>query len=452
MGKYGVEGTHLEFKSKYTKKALNVINSFLNSDGGVILFAVDDEGDPIRMNDKQLDELQLQVSSALYDAIAPDPSLYLNTQKENNEVIQVKVLEGDNKPYCLREKGINSKGVFIRKGSSTRPATMEEIKDMIRKSDGVKFEELRSPIQNLTFNKAREFFADNDLNLDAGMKSLGLVQLETNLYTNLALILSDQNPFTFKAATFSDSNKTKFLSRREFSGSVLQQIDEVLDFIDIINKNTFEIQKQYRREKSDFPKDAVREAVVNAAIHRDYYYEGPTLVKICPEELEITSLGPLVKGIQIDDLLRGIHIPRNRNLSNIFYRLGLIEAYGTGIVRIYSDYSQEEVKPKIELSSNVFKLRLPNRNKSSRILEIENNKKQKEREAIHLTPSQIQILTTLEKDNYSLKKELMEKSHLKPSTFYKAFKTLENNEFIIQGKEKVIELTETGKQILKSIL
>jgi ATP-dependent DNA helicase RecG len=125
----------------------------------------------------------------------------------------------------------------------------------------------------------------------------------------------------------------------------------------------------YRKDMRDYPEDALREALLNAIIHRDYSFSASTLISVFDDRIEFVSIGGLPKGITINDIMLGLSIPRNPNLSAIFYRLRLIEAYGTGIPKIMRSYDNNPKKPVIETSDNGFKIVLPNRNTSTSTLD-----------------------------------------------------------------------------------
>ena len=106
--------------------------------------------------------------------------------------------------------------------------------------------------------------------------------------------------------------------------------------------------------------EALREALMNSLVHREYALSGSTLINIFDDRIEFVSIGGLPKGIEYDDIMLGVSMPRNKKLANVFYRLRLIEAYGTGISKIMRSYKGGTDKPFIEVSSNAFKITLPN--------------------------------------------------------------------------------------------
>jgi ATP-dependent DNA helicase RecG len=102
--------------------------------------------------------------------------------------------------------------------------------------------------------------------------------------------------------------------------------------------------------------------MLNAVVHREYSASGSILIKMFSDRIEFISPGGLVSGIEIEDIMSGYSVCRNSNLAEVFYRLQLIEAYGTGIQKIFEAYKTSLLQPKIEVTPNVFKMILPNLN------------------------------------------------------------------------------------------
>ena len=134
-----------------------------------------------------------------------------------------------------------------------------------------------------------------------------------------------------------------------------------MSFINTYNPLVSKIEGLRRNDYRAYPVSSLREALINAVVHRDYSISADTLVSIFGDRMSIASYGGLRRGIGVDDLMMGISSPRNPKLASIFYRLGFVEAFGTGIPRIMGDYRDAGVKPSIDLSTNVFKLELPRR-------------------------------------------------------------------------------------------
>lgn len=181
-------------------------------------------------------------------------------------------------------------------------------------------------------------------------------------YSNLAMLLSDQCVHTIKMAVFEGSKKSIFHDRKELSGSLLQQLEDAYSYIDSYNRTRAEFIGLERIDTRDYPAEALREALLNAIVHRDYSISSSTLISIFDDRLEIITIGGLVKGVSFEDITLGVSVLRNQHLANVFYRLKLIEAYGTGMLKINESYADFEVKPKIEVTDNAFKITLPNVN------------------------------------------------------------------------------------------
>lgn len=182
------------------------------------------------------------------------------------------------------------------------------------------------------------------------------------LYTNLGLLLSEQCPYTVKTAVFEGTDQGVFKDRREFSGSLMRQLNEAYEYIDFHNRAHASFQKLLRVDTRDYPEIAVREALLNSLVHRDYSFSASTLISVYEDRIEFTSVGGLLSGFELDDLMMGVSACRNPHLANVFYRLQLIEAYGTGIRKIMGAYAGAAAKPQITATSNAFKIVLPNVN------------------------------------------------------------------------------------------
>lgn len=119
----------------------------------------------------------------------------------------------------------------------------------------------------------------------------------------------------------------------------MKQVDDTYEFLQLNNglHSTFEGLR--RIDNLDYPEAALREALLNAVVHRDYDYSGSIIINIYDDRMEFISLGGLVKGLTLQDIQSGASQPRNMVIANIFYRLDLIESYGTGIQKIMESYA-----------------------------------------------------------------------------------------------------------------
>ena len=358
-----VENKTTEFKRVYVEDIKNTIVAFANCDGGTLYIGVDDDGTVYGVDD--VDGTMLRVTNAIRDAVRPDVTMFVechNDVMDEKPVVCVIVQRGTARPYYLHGKGIRPEGVYVRQGASTVPATDAAILNMIKDTSGDSYEAARSLNQHLTFNKAIDFFKKRKVEFGkAQMRTLHLIG-EDDMYTNLAFLLSEQCTHMIKLAVFEGSKKSVFKDRRELSGSLLKQLEEAFDYIDRFNRIRAEFSGLDRLDMRDYPPESIREALLNAIVHRDYSFSGSTLISIFEDRIEFVTIGGLVKGIVLDDVMLGVSVLRNQNLANIFYRLRLIEAYGTGILKINECYNDYAVKPMIETTCNAFKITLPNTN------------------------------------------------------------------------------------------
>ena len=317
------------------------------------------------MGIKNADQVILQLNNMIRDSIKPDVTMFVGYEPQHigdKDIIAVTIQKGTDRPYYLGSKGLKPSGVYVRNGTSSDPATDTAIRRMIKETDGDSFESMRSLEQNLSFEAAEKQFKKRNIPFDsAKMQTLGMISAD-GIYSNVALLLSDQSPSTIKAATFSGEDKGTFQDRREFDGSLFQQMEELYSYLDMRNQTKATFDGLYRIDTRDYPEDALREALLNSLVHRDYSFRASTLVSVYADRIEFVSVGGLPSGIELDDIMLGLSVCRNPKLATIFYRLQLIEAYGTGMPKIMNAYAETELKPKIEVSSNAFKITLPNRN------------------------------------------------------------------------------------------
>ena len=357
------ENESIELKSIVTEDIKKEIVAFANSNGGKIYIGIEDNGNVIGVDD--LEFSSLQVSNMIRDAIKPDITMFIDyktVQTGGKNVIEIDVQRGSERPYYIAKKGLRPEGVYVRQGYSSVPASNNAIRRMIIETDGDHFEEMRSMEQELTFNETRKEFDARSIEFDISQFKTLKILNNDGIYTNLALLLSDQCVHTIKAAVFQGDDDNIFKNRQEFSGSILGQMNEAYEYIDRYNQIHSSFDGLLRVDTRDYPPVAVREALLNLLVHRDYSFSASALIKIYSNRIEFISVGALVSGIEIDDIMTGVSVCRNNALANVFYRLELIEAYGTGIRKILKAYEAEEKKPMFKCTSNTFKVILPNIN------------------------------------------------------------------------------------------
>lgn len=413
----------VELKAIVQDSIKKEIIAFANCDGGTVYIGVADDGRVLGV--ENADECALQISNMLRDAVKPDITMFVHYETIDNcgkEIVAVKVQRGTNRPYYIAKKGLRSEGVYVRQGYSSVPATDAAIRQMIKETDGDSFEDMRSLNQVLTFETAKKEFK-------ARKVTFGLPQMQTlkiisadGLYTNLGLLLSEQCPYTIKAAVFEGTNQNVFKDRREFSGSIMGQMNEAYDYIDLYNKTHATFHKLLRIDARDYPEIAVREALLNSLVHRDYSFRASTLISIYDDRIEFVSIGGLIPGLELEDLMMGVSVCRNPHLANIFYRLQLIEAYGTGMKKILEAYAGSSMQPQIQTTNNAFKITLPNLNYAKSKSEVANVVQ--ESGTTYLSSKEEKILNFLHEHRFITRKEVQELLETSQSSAGRVLKTL----------------------------
>lgn len=375
-----IESETVELKQELNKNIKKEIVALANSKGGTIYIGITDNGEILGLKNIKNDIESL--SGMIREGIIGNLTTYTDIEIKNiedKEIIELHITSAPEKPYYLADKGLKSSGVYIRHGSSTIQATDEIIRKMLLDSSKKSFEEEISNIQELTFNFAKEVFKKNNIEFSKE-KYKSLKMITDNKFNNLALLLSDQNPYTIKCAIFEGKNKTIFKDRKELNGSCLKIIEDAFYYMNLSNHINSTFKGLQRIDKKDYPDFSIREALLNAIIHRDYYFNGSILLSIFDDRIEINSMGGLVSTLSLNDIYNGVSESRNPNFAEIFHRLEYVENYGTGVGRIINEYKDFNLKPIIELSENIFKITLPNRNYVEKIYDnnISNNYSQED--------------------------------------------------------------------------
>lgn len=183
--------------------------------------------------------------------------------------------------------------------------------------------------------------------------------------------LLHQCPHLIKGAVFKGIDCLNFQDRKEFSGSVFNQMNEAYRYIELNNNISATFNGLYRHDQLSYPPVALREALINAVVHRDYSSVNvSTKISFFSDRLEILSYGGLPTDITLEMAINGVSACRNPKLANIFYRLKLIEMYGTGFGKMQAGYASEDREsdvfnpdhkmPKFEAVQGAFKVIMPN--------------------------------------------------------------------------------------------
>ena len=355
----------LEFKETITNTFLKTVSAFSNYDGGTIFFGVDDDG-----NIKGLPDVKqacLDIENKINDSITPQPDYTLEVQN-NDQTIKLTVKSGLQKPYLYKSKA------YKRNDTATIEVDTLEFSRLVLDGKNIRFEELPCKDQELSFEilhrKLKETVRIENFDKDT-LKTLNLYD-DVNGFNNAAGLLADKNHFPGIDIVKFGENISIIQKRSTFENiSVLEVYEKAIDvFRDYYQYEV--IQGADRKKMEKVPEAAFREAIANALIHRVWDVNSQIRVSMFDDRIEIVSPGGLPSGITEEEYLFGkLSVLRNRNLANVFYRLGFVEIFGTGITRIKQLYAESLIKPDFEVSENAIEIVLPIFEKNADLTEDE---------------------------------------------------------------------------------
>jgi predicted HTH transcriptional regulator len=341
------EGKTLEFKRDLSSPdgALKTIVAFANTSGGTLLVGVEDRSGRVRGVSEPLD-LEERLASLISDHIAPRlvPEIEILPWRRIH-VVAVEVHPSASRPHYLKAGGPDE-GVYVRVGSTNRRADRELVEELRRFVRGQAFDEQPMPeldADALDFRAASESFA--------AVRKLTRPDLETlHLLTEhqgrkvptvggLLLFGTDRRRHFpdawIQAGRFRGSDKSLITDGLEIRSLPVRAVEEAIAFVEKHSLHGVRIGRVRREERWNLPPLAVREAVINAVVHADYAQRGaPLRIAIFDDRLEIESPGLLPFGLTVEDLHHGISKLRNRVIGRVFHELGLIEQWGSGVLRM----------------------------------------------------------------------------------------------------------------------
>lgn len=355
----------LEFKETLTNTFLKTVSAFSNYDGGTILFGVDDNGNVKGLHDVK--QACLDIENKINDSISPQPNYTLEIQN-NDQIIKLTIKSGLHKPYLYKSKA------FKRNDTATIEVDALEFSRLILDGKNIRFEELPCQNQEISFKilhrKLQESIQIETFNKDT-LKTLNLYD-NVNGFNNAAGLLADENHFPGIDIIKFGENISVIQKRVTFNNiSVLNMHEKALGvFRDYYQYEVIHGSERKKMEK--IPEEAFREAIANALIHREWDVDSHIRVSMFDDRIEVVSPGGLPSGITKDEYLAGkLSVLRNRNLANVFYRLGFVEIFGTGITRIKQLYAEGMTKPDFDVSENAIKIVLPLLEKNTDLTEDE---------------------------------------------------------------------------------
>lgn len=354
----GGESNRLEFKKELPKdhrKYLKTIVAFSNGSGGKLLFGVSDDRSVVGIPDDILFSTVDSITNSIVDSCTPPvvQSVYVETIGESS-IIVMDVRPGVVTPYYLNSEGM-SNGVYIRVNGSTVAADPETLRSLELRGRRLSFDSLPYPAVSASDERIRDLCARlSSFGTDVTpikLVNMGVLQESSDgLVATNAFAMLTTNPFLhsrIQCARFSDSKGLVFADSRDMEGDLMEQVVGAMGFI---TRNLFmssRIDGLKRQDRYEIPIEAIREAVVNAVVHREYLMSSASIIiRIFDDRLEIDSPG-LPLGFDIADPTSGRSMIRNQAIASVFKAIGFIERYGTGIPRMIDSCASNGNKPPI---------------------------------------------------------------------------------------------------------
>ena len=294
------------------------------------------------------------IENKINDCISPQPRFSLEVDSEH-KTVKLEVFESPSKPYLYRGKA------YKRSATSTVEVDRIELERLVLEGRNTSFDQLLTPEQDLSFDTLSQALqqalgiarVDNDV-----LKTLGL--LNTEGYTRAGALLADNNPYPGIDCAKFGTSISEILDRSTVEGaSVLLQLAAAMEMFER-HLRSEKIEGAERQRCDAVPQEAFREAVANALVHRTWDVNARVRVSLFPDRVEVSSPGGLPAGLSEEEYLTGrVSVLRNPVLADVFFRLGLIEKFGTGVLRIKEAYTDKLEKPRFEILLHSITVVLP---------------------------------------------------------------------------------------------
>jgi ATP-dependent DNA helicase RecG len=342
------ESETVEFKQSLAEKdqILETVSAFSNARGGSIYIGIDTSGNVtgVQVGKKTLESLANDIK------LATDPKIFPSIEAisfDGEKIIQIVVTEHPAKPVWVGEK------VFERVGKTNQRVPAERVRQLVRENQPFQWDKQvirKASLSEIDSKRVKDFLRkveeerntefDGSYSVETSLLKLHLQ--EKGKPTAAALLLFGKDPQAWfpqseiRCARFSGTEALDFEDMTVVRGTIVQQVPDVLNFIRKHVRVGAKITgKPERQETWEYPKEALREAIVNAICHRDYEDTGNVQVRIFDNRIEVWNPGTLPKGLTIEDL-KGEHRsqPHNTLIAECFYLIKYLEQWGTGTNRM----------------------------------------------------------------------------------------------------------------------
>jgi ATP-dependent DNA helicase RecG len=341
------EGFKIEFKESMKHLDKEIV-ALANASGGRIFAGVDDDGKIKGI--KITNELKSQVQDIANNC---DPLINIKLSVFN-DVLIINVPESSDKPHKC------SSGFYLRKGANSQKMKREEIVDFIFSQGKRKFDSLphkNFKLREVDKNILRDFLkkagVEEKLPVHGTLFNLGVLHTK-RLVNNAGVLFFSKSPKRYfinayiTCARYLGTDKVEILDRVDFEGNLISQVEEAVKFVRRNTRLSYKIKNIQREEIPEYPLEAVREAIVNSVMHRDYFETGAHVqVDIFDNRMVITNIGSLIKPLT-KEKLGELAVRRNPLIADLFHRIGYVERMGTGLKRIKKQCQKQNIGVKIE--------------------------------------------------------------------------------------------------------
>ncbi len=365
------ENLHTEFKEPISNNEdiAKCIVSFANTDGGQIIFGVNDNGEVVGVTN--IDELLRRTDDIAFNRCEPPVTIVPETlQLEDKSIIIINVPKGSQRPYRT------SRGYYyVRSANRCRQASREELLRLFQETESIYYDEIELPrasIKDMDMSYAKEFldkfFAMRVENSELLRYLINIKAFTKNEKPTLTGMLffgenpQDYIPYARIVAAYIEGEdiSTPPSNKKEFKGKISQILEDCMSFLKIYIKEKHIIKGLEPEGYPEIEDFVLREALVNAVAHRDYTINAPVRVFIFPDRIEFYTPGKLPNTVTVDNMRMGVHVIRNPNIYNFLNKMGLVTDIGSGVRRIISSVQKTVGKDvELKLTDNEFVLIIP---------------------------------------------------------------------------------------------
>ncbi|MDB2384840.1 putative DNA binding domain-containing protein [Endozoicomonas sp.] len=338
------ESKTLEFKVQLPKGDgwIKTLEAFANGAGGKLVIGIDDNRQHVGHGSEDVFTLMDAISSKVHDLVEPTllPHMYIENIS-GVELLVVEVNRGNFLPYYLKKAG-KAKGCYCRLGATNRLVAAEQLQALELQRQHRSYDSLPNfevDFEHLDLRTLERHFEAIGKSLNAGkLQTLKLFYHEhNNRYPThgLMILLGLYEQVETKCSRFKGTDMSVFLDKKEYTGDLIDQLQQAEGFIRNHLHLSVEIKGLQRSEQLEVPEVAIREALVNALVHRDYGNAGRDIkIGIYDDALNIVSPGGLPNGMTLESVKSGRSEIRNTVVARVLKELGFIEQWGSGIERI----------------------------------------------------------------------------------------------------------------------